>query len=598
MSTHHEIHRDGFFHSGTGDQHNYFHPVRPRRDPRLVARGQVDWLAARFAPPEGFRSDALERPGVVVLAAAEGAGARTAALMLLTDSGRLGASRLRELSLGDEDGQGLKASDLDAEDRLLLDLTETPEERLRELGGALEHHRALAEEADARLVLVVRDTQVRLLPRSLLPLTTELRPPPARAVLAAHLHPEGIELPRSLPRAQAVYLTQASVHDAGELARLVLAARAAGPGLSLERWLAEAVAAWRQRGEQARALFAEHGGSNERSLLIAAAFLDGAPLAVVSSADAALRHRTEVPAVEEPLHSPYLPDRLAGLGMEERDRAVRFTRPTVGRALREHFWTYFPHLHETALDWVTDVAVRSGPDGVAMAERFTEQALVSAIAPRLTALAAHWGEVRPELAIPVLAGGLADLHLGGEFRKHVYEQAKSHRTSPGHALALVEVCVVEIAPLRPRPALVRLHHLARSTSEVVRAQAGTALRELVRERRLERWLLNRLAREVQQLRVEDAHQLVGLRVPAGSDDDLVEVWRRLFALEVERLPDEVVAEWALREPGVLVRACDLRIGLMDRLYLHVRRRAGGEAAAVLLRHVETALGVTDEGEEA
>lgn len=596
--THHEAGRDNYHHSGSGAQYNFFQHVRPPRAPWLVARGQVDWLATRFAPPAGFRVNALDRPGVVVLAAPEGAGARTAALMLLTEGGRLGVSRLRELSDHNEDGQGLQASELDVEDRLLLDLTETSEERLRTLGGNLENHRALVEGSGARLVVVVRDSQLRLLAASLRPLVVELPPPSAREVLAAHLRPEGIELPRSLSKAQAAYLARASVHDAAELARLVLVARAAGPALSPERWLAEAVTGWQQRNEHARTLFAEHTGSHERSLLVATAFLDGAPLEVVSAADVAMRRLLGVPQAEEPLHSPYLPGQLAELGIAERERAVAFTRPTVARALREHFWTYFPHLHGTLLTWVAETAVLSGPDGAVLAERFTEQALVSGIAPELIGLAASWGEAHPELAIPVLAGGLADPHLGGDFRKHVYEQAKSTSTSTAHALALVEVCVGEIAPLRPRPALVRLHHLARHPDEEVRLSAGAALRELVRERRLERWLLNRLAHEVQQPKLEDSRQLLGLRVPHGSRDALVRVWRRLLALDVERLPAEVVAEWARRTPDVLVEACDLRIGLMDRLYLCARRHAGAASAAVLLEHVDAALGVADEKEEA
>ncbi|ACU37604.1 hypothetical protein [Actinosynnema mirum] len=603
MSAHHEVHRDGFFHSGTGDQHNYFHPVRPRRDPRLVARGQVDWLAARFAEPTGFPSGALDAPGSVVVLTAP-VGARTAALMLLTGNGQLGGRRLRELSDGgDEDDPVLEAADLDAGDRLLLDLTGTAEERLRGLAPEVEKCWALVEGSGARLVVVVRDEQVRLLSSPLRQLLVTLPAPSARAVLAAHLRPEGIALPEPLPGDQAAYLGQASVHDAAELARLVLAACDAAPRRSAVEWLADAVVGWRNRGEQARALFADHVGGGERSLLVAASHLVGAPLEAVARADAALRRIAGVVAVEDPLHSPYLPRELAELGLEVRGRSLVFSSEPVAHAVREHFWTHFPTLHGALFEWVAEAAPAGGDDGVELVARFAEQALATGSAERLAGLTPGWAERnRPDLAYQALACGLADPRVGRAFRRHVYVQARSGRATPAYGRVLVAVCADEIARLRPWEALVRLHHLARHRDAQVRVEAASAVRALVAERRLERWLLHRLAHRMGALRAEDALLLGGLRVTGGSRATLVAVWRRLLGsagverLAADPLTAEVLAEWVGRDPGALVEACDLRIGLMDRLYLFTRR-VSAEHAAALLEHVEAALGVAAGGGE-
>ncbi|HWO66120.1 MAG TPA: hypothetical protein VNO31_39420, partial [Umezawaea sp.] len=110
---------------------NYFHEgFRRPRDPRVLNASLLAWLHERFVPPNGYAAAeaTLRECGLVVVHGPRGAGRRTAALMLLHGA-ESSSSGYRELSNHPaEEGEALDSTAVEEGDRLLLDLTETPDE--------------------------------------------------------------------------------------------------------------------------------------------------------------------------------------------------------------------------------------------------------------------------------------------------------------------------------------------------------------------------------------------------------------------------------------------------------------------------------------
>ncbi|MEV8439006.1 hypothetical protein AB0425_16655 [Actinosynnema sp. NPDC051121] len=564
---------------------NLFYEMRrKRREARLVADDHVRWLAERFVPPGRFPAHALTAPGTVVLTGPDGAGLRTAALMLLTRNGEIGLTELRELAdrAEDDDEPALDPAGIAEGDRLLLDLTRTEAERVDRLRPELEAYRAAVTTGRARLVVVVRLDQRHLLADSLAELVVPVDPPPGDRVLEKHLGLGGFEVPADIRE----HLAGASPREIAELARLALEAREADPGGAVVTWLRAAKAAQVRRDAEAAELFGKHQDGATRALIVVAAFLSGASLEALVQSEAAFRDQVELPGEDgHALDGDYLAERMARVGLRAGGtRTVSFTSLGLDRAVRTHFWTYFPDLRDQLSDWVwSAVALREVDDGAAtnLAARLAELVLATGRVDHLTSLALRWGSgARPDLALRLLTTGLRHPRWSWAFRRHVYDRSRSSELSPRYAQVLITACAVAIAPNWPTQALVRLHNLTRHHDSEVRDEARQALLDLVHRRRFQRRLLHRLAER--DLRPEDHATLYDLDVPPhvarenSTRRNLITAWSRVLAAGARAVPSAALHRWLDRDPELLVAACAGRWPRLDDLY--VAARASGDAA--------------------
>lgn len=589
----------GFVHGGTGDQYNYFvTEMRRRRTARFVASEHTTWLARRFVRPDQLPEDALDKSHTLVLTGPEGAGRRSAALMCLTETAALDTGRLRELADRSEDGEpALDPDEIRPGERLLLDLTHTDELHVRELHRELEEFPAAVEHRNARLIVVIRREQRTLLPGSLAATVTPIDRPSGLAVFRKYLTAEGVRLPPSFqaPATLTPFLDASPMREIAELASLTaMAARKAGRG-SVAEWAKEALAAHSERGEQAAALFREHQDPGLRALLVVSAFLPGAALDAMVAAEDAFGRIVHLPRDgKHALDGSYLAERMAKVRLHtDGRRAVEFQDLALDKAVRAHFWTYFPDLRAKMPEWVAAVTALPGVDAssaATLADHYAEQVLTTGPIGPLQDLARRWSAHRDQkvLALQVLDAGLQDTRYSADFRKFVNHRARNPNTETGFAEVLIEACVETIAPDRPTQAMVRLHNFTGHNDASVRALAQSRLLALVRTRGFERWLLYRLA--TVHPRPADQALLLELDIPGsmaaerGTNAKLRLLWRRLLSEGIGTEPAELVPRWLDQHPALLVDACEGQVPLLGRLYAlardHVDRAADAEARQV------------------
>ncbi|WP_086856145.1 hypothetical protein [Amycolatopsis lexingtonensis] len=589
----------GFVHGGTGDQHNHFVlEMRRRRPAQFVAGEHIKWLAERFVWPAPLGRRALRDSRTLVLTGPEGSGRRSAALMCLTEQATLDAGRLRELSdRSEDDGPALDPADIRPGERLLLDLTHTDDHHVRELRRELEGFRAAVDDQDARLVVVIRREQRILLPESLIATVIPIDRPSGPEVFEAYLSAEGLSLPKPLPPldAPAPFLATSPMREVVELASLTTAvARRTGRG-TLAEWAREAVAAHSERGEQAAALFREHQDPVLRALLVVSAFLPGATLDAMVEAEGAFSRLVNLPREEKHvLDGAYLAERMAMVRLHTDGRkAVEFKDLALDKAVRTHFWTYFPELRDKMSEWVAVVTALPNvgmPAASALADHYADQVLTTGPVSPLQDLARRWSanDGQKVLALQVLDAGLQHSTYSPEFRKFVYHRAKNPNTEAGFAEVLIEACTETIAPERPTQAMVRLHYFTGHSNPSVRALAHRRLLALVSARGFERWLLHRLA--TVSPRPTDSALLLALDIPArlaaerSAKTNLRVLWHRLLAEGISTLPEAPVQRWLDQHPALLVEACDGQVRLLSTLYAFARdqvdRAVDGEARQV------------------
>jgi len=576
----------GAVHGGTGDQHIHFvTEMRRRRTAWFVAGEHIAWLAERFVRPQQLAENAFHASRTLVITGPDGAGRRSAALMCLTDEATLDAGRLRELTDRPEDDEpALDPAEIRPGERLLLDLTHTDDQHVRDLRRELEGFRAAVDDHDARLVVVIRREQRGLLPESLTAAVTPIERPQGLEVFKAYLAAERILLPGHFqaPETLAGYLAGAPLREVAELASLTTTvARRSTHDTTAAQWVQEAVEAHSERGEQAAALFQEHQDPGLRALLVVSAFLPGASLDVMVDAEDAFSRIVEVPREEKhALAGIYLAERMAKIRLRTDGRpVVEFRELALDRAVRAHFWTYFPGLRVPMADWVAVATALPGVDAssaAALADHYAEQVLTTGPVGPLQELAHRWSANAEQkvLALQVLDTALRDDAHSAEFRKFVYDRSKNPNTHPGFAEVLIEACTETIAPDRPTQAMVRLHYFTRNNNATVRDLAHTRLLALVRARGFERWLLHRLATTNPQ--PTDRAILVELDIPARMAAEgsvrahLRLLWHRLFSEKISTLFEPFVQRWLDQHPLLLVEACSAQVHLLSLLYSFAR----------------------------
>ncbi len=617
-TTSYDFHGTGNVNSGSGTQNNYIHiPLRRRRELRVVAGEEIRRLAGRFVRPERFPFDVFTRSNTAVLTGQDGSGRRTTALMLLTDVGKNDVDRLRVLDdrTDDPDNPAFNVEELRPGEPLLLDLCETDEGRVRELQPQLEFYRTAVADKKARLVVVVRPDQVEHLADSLAALVVRFERPDGTAVLRAHLASDGINLPDSLPAADRLpdYLRNSAVGAIAALARLTVEARDTGRGTSLPEWLSAALGAQLERAAQAAKLFTDQQRASARTLLVVAAFLPGAPLEAMVSAEAVFGGMVKLPREDRHvLEGAHLAERMAQVSLRvDARRTVEFTDLAMDSALRTHFWTYFPDLRDRVEQWVHAVPslptmpYRAAAD---LLDRFAELLLITGPPEPLMKLARRWtgddAKRKPELAAQALAIGLRHDRWSKRFRDYVYLRSREPDLPVAFAQVLIAVCVEDIAPNQPPQALVRLHHFTRHNDRSVRSAAHDALIGSVERYGFQRWLLYRLVRG--DLKETDRDILLDLDVPSRMAHEyhtrrnLLNLWQQLFSVTTHDVPPAKLWEWIGGDPALVVEACNGRVVLLNELFVLARaqvrqaedpvaRRTTVDRTRTLLRHINMAL---------
>lgn len=618
ITTSYDFQGTGNVNSGNGTQINHIHvPLRRRRELRVVAGEEIRRLADRFVRPARFPFDVFTLSSTAVLTAQDGSGKRTTALMLLTNVGRNDVDRLRVLDDGtdDPDKAAFDVEELRPGEPLLLDLCETDEVHVRELQPQLEFYRTAVADKKARLVVVVRPDQVEHLAASLAALVVRFERPDGTAVLRAHLAPAHISLPDPLPAADRLpdYLRNSTVGGIAALAQLTVEARDTERGANLTEWLSAALGARLERAAHAAKLFTEQQRASARALLVVAAFLPGAPLEAMVSAEAVFGRMVQLPREDRHvLDGAHLAERMkqASLRVDGR-RTVEFTDLAMDSALRTHFWTYFPDLRDRMEQWVQAVpSLSTTPHQTAadLLDRFAELVLLTGPPEPLMKLARRWAgndaKGKPELAAQALAIGLRHDRWSKRFREYVYFRSREHSLPAPFAQVLIAVCVDDIAPNQPPQALVRLHHFTRHNDSSVRSAAHDALIGSTERYGFQRWLLYRLVRG--DLGETDRDILLDLVVPPRMAQEhhtrrnLLNLWRRLFSVSTHDIAPAKLWEWIGRQPALLVEACDGRAALLNELFVlasararreedAAARRTATERVRTLLRHIDTAL---------
>ncbi len=580
---------------------------------RLVSNDVLDWLTRRFVAPAGYdaAAAALATPGLVVVAGAAGSGRRTAARMLLRDSGHRDGGSQQELSVEESNGNTRVIPSPDTvldEDRLLLDLSDLDPVELPAVERALDPFRAEVERR-TYVVVVLPEGYEPHISTELRSLVRQVRRPDHRAVLRSHLEsaqivpgPEDLSHPLLDE-----HLATSPMSELAEIARVVADARTGDRGTgTLQQWLITAVGAFADRGDEAARNVRAVEDGRKRSLLFAAGMLEGAPADVIFHAQQRLLTVLEYPSSgQHALDDQDFAQQLASLGVVFGPRRrTAFTQVGYDAALRRHFWTHFPGLRDHFRDWTAWVAVSGllgGSDLEVLIERFTDQLLEVERPVELLALVESWcgqahtstpGFLRP--LEQALRRGLGHPLHGNLFRRTFWEWSRRPNGPAALANLVIELSAATIAATHPDQAVVRLHHLTRHNDADVRESALEALIALSQDRLLWRRILTRLCGNplFPAMRAADrplflalvtAARAPGRRqypipfttgVPTQIRSYLVKGWHTVLSDPTGAPPREFVEEWldadtASGEPHltpILVDACAADPALLGRLF--------------------------------
>ncbi|NLU73682.1 hypothetical protein HCC61_13500 [Streptomyces sp. HNM0575] len=486
-------------HSGTGNQYNVFNAMGDaareptQRDPRRVAEDSMARLKKCFVHPPGSAEarQLLQQSNMVLLSAAQGNGAKSAARILLWEypHGQERFGELDEESLEDGNGRTLTPKLVEDEACLLLDLTRTNEDRYRTLMRELPGFRVTVRDRNARLAVVVDPDRTALLHEELTELVARLERPKESDVLQQHLLVNGIKVTeRDLADEQlSAFFSHTSMGDIEKLALHIHRARnSARPGTGFQLWLHAALSAMRPGKSDVADLLAKRTTGPERALLAATAFLEGASSETIYAAADQLLTITQHPKAHAPVlqHLP-LKERLDLINATADGELgqVRFTKPLFAEAARTYFWDNFPQLRPRLNAWVSGAAGFSGADHKCLRNlvtRYADECLRTGPPEALSKLAEQWTEksaAQAELAMAARALGEGVTHprFGSHFRRRIYDLSRDGNLSRGRANVLIGVCSEALAVGFPEQALVRLHHLSHRNDPDIRASAREAL---------------------------------------------------------------------------------------------------------------------------
>lgn len=263
----------------------------------------------------------------------------------------------------------------------------------------------------------------------------------------------------------------------GELAHLITddthPADAAALAASLSRIVdsreaREAVAAeFQQWRDHLNSVFGKTvGEADDRALLIATAFLEGAPALTVQAAARKLLGRSTLPDPSRILAGPDLRTRFESLGVSIKARCTYLdAKPGLARAVLQHVWEQRPDFHEHLLDWVRGIT-KSGGAGSSYIDNISRMLVDLAISEgdeRILKLAVEWAnaENASEEQYVVIANMMeaaADSStLGPGARGMLLKWSQDPSMSLPRVVAMA--CMTGFSDKYPRQALVRLRHV-------------------------------------------------------------------------------------------------------------------------------------------
>ncbi|TDC73125.1 hypothetical protein [Streptomyces hainanensis] len=245
---------DGPINTGSGHQYNYNLNVLAEayqrlgtfgQDARAVAERDLNLLFQRFVPPPRFgrARQTLHDHGTVLVSGQPGTGRRAAARMLLYELGPISV-RLHEIDVGgDQDAAGLDGGVVGEGDRILLDLSATDSLRFVRLRRELSAFRAVIEDRDARLAVVLPPRLKEFLSPELLALTVTVARPRANEMFMRHLRRnQVISSPAELTSPKlAKYISEAPMRDLARLAHSIREERDAAPAAPFAEWCGAAL---------------------------------------------------------------------------------------------------------------------------------------------------------------------------------------------------------------------------------------------------------------------------------------------------------------------------------------------------------------------
>ncbi|TDV57459.1 hypothetical protein [Actinophytocola oryzae] len=474
------------------------------RPPRLVPEDILTDLVERFVPPPGYGDlvARLRAPGTVVVSGSPGCGRRSAALMVLKESGD-GATRFRELpDDGADGGLVLDAEVVEPGERLLLDLSGHAEPITRHFLANLRAYRASVAERQAYLAVVL-STELRYVAAELGTEAVLVGRPDGRKVFLRHLEALGVPVRERLDETLVRHLDHDPMGHIAALAGRVRRAWSVASGQGdWTTWLVSALDPDAELDAVAR-FVRENPDGRVRALLLAAAVFEHTTPEVVESMAAAFLDVVGYPPHEgHRLDLPDLREALARVEATIDAGRVRFTSVAYADAVRTHFWRTFPDLRQSLRRWF-DRGVRSR--ALSPADRtdallgYTTQCLRTGHPGDLCGLVEQWARRSPstvdyllDAAGAALTQGLLSESHGSWFRRRFYDWSTDHRLSPSLAILVAGLCEGVIAPARPHQALVRLRHLTRHTRPEVVAEARAVLGKLCRDGRFARRMLTRV----------------------------------------------------------------------------------------------------------
>ncbi|WP_405802857.1 hypothetical protein [Streptomyces sp. NBC_01187] len=605
-------------HSGDGDQYNFSlttlldpSAFARRRPSRAIAPDELLRLERRFVAPGGLgRARAvLSESRTVLLVGKPGTGRYSAAAKLLWEL-RRDHGRMQQLDdkSEDHDERPLDPEQVEAEDRLLLDLTETEEESSRRLLEDLPSFRATVLDRRAFLAVALSSEHRHLVPPQLDTFTVPLdRPDPLQVfrkhLLAVQIEPAEAELRNTL---LTEHLRRATPAAIAALATEVFRERERGSSAIFAKWRDRALEALAPKSPQVTSTINKLPDRRELALLLTAALLHRARADVVNNAAERMLAALDHPPDEEPLlHRTALTQRLQACGVDVGpDGRVTFA-PGYAPAVRDYFWDNYPELREKLPAWVGEtvsIHLLDSADQYAFVDRYAEQCLRIGTPGHLITLIEGWSgswrkRQRMSVAARALSRGVADKRHGGHFRRRIYDWSTTPGLAPPLAHLLVGACAQVMAVDHPDQALTRLLHLARRQGGVVAEDARKELLRLAgRDDRLHRRLLSKLTHGSHTPGAADSRVFLGLCAssrtvgPSGHSLGLLAdagVRRGLvtgWCEALQRLPEEEWSEpldlWltqAARETpvgesllNVLVDSCARYGPTLGRLYPYVR----------------------------
>ncbi|NIH78972.1 hypothetical protein [Amycolatopsis viridis] len=612
----------GSVHSGSGDQidnstHYYQFLRLVRDDPvpaarRPITAGDLRWLRIRFEPPPGFdKAERVVTGGVVVLSGPTGSGRETAARMLLCPEGEED-NEIHEIDI--EAGAAAALGDVEAADRLLVNLSDLDRWTFHGYHRELRSLAAAVEQSGARLAVVINQVQEAWLTDELRRRVVPLGRPGAVPVVLTHLAAAGIDLPPDgVDRAAGEVLEAAAMSELARVAYLVVAESENRRGAAAD-WLAAAVEAIRGYPGELGQLLDRHRDGRQRALLFAATAFAGARLDTVAVAERTLLGLIGFPEPEQHwLEHDGVVGRLGRLGAEVADRRVGFGRIGYADAVFGRLWDEYAGLHEDLERWIADTVVTpplADDERRLAGDRLGDQLLRSRDGRSVGRVARSWAtqprsEVRV-LAYRLLARAAVDQHVGRAMRRQLYEWAEDPSLPARLAHMILAVCERVLTHTHPDVAIVRLRLLTLHSAPAVSAAAREVLVRLADDARLSRRILAALAKSS---RIDHALFAV-LAAPHRVDHH---PWTRARLIECWRaaLNDRAVEQWSplvqawLAEAGtradlldVLAAAAGDDEARAARLFVVARdwaRRADGGAAvfAALRDRIDRQQGVAE-----